>query len=257
MPPYSARVVVLRKTKLGESDLILTLLAEDGSQIRAVAKGARKSGSRTSGRVEPAATVDLLLHTGRTLDVIAEVQTVSARRGLREDFDRATAASALLDVLDKVSCEGQAEERVFALAEAALNALEAAQPQAVAALVAAFVIKALAMSGYRPLLSACVACGGAAAQAPAFSAGAGGVLCERCRDMDPAAGLISENARRVAAHLLGATMADIAEQAGGKGGEERATVTECLAVMHLFAAHHLPGRLRALEAYVASVRAGA
>ena len=36
------RVVVLRKTKLGESDLILTLLSSDGSQIRAVAKGARK-----------------------------------------------------------------------------------------------------------------------------------------------------------------------------------------------------------------------
>ena len=38
-PTYDARAIVLRKTKLGESDLILALLAEDGSQIRAVAKG--------------------------------------------------------------------------------------------------------------------------------------------------------------------------------------------------------------------------
>ncbi|MEG2982380.1 MAG: recombination protein O N-terminal domain-containing protein [Raoultibacter sp.] len=36
---YTARVIVLQKTKLGETDLILTLLAEDGAQIRAVAKG--------------------------------------------------------------------------------------------------------------------------------------------------------------------------------------------------------------------------
>ncbi|WP_371298200.1 recombination protein O N-terminal domain-containing protein [Paraeggerthella sp.] len=37
--PYDARGIVLRKTKLGESDLILTMLVEDGSQVRAVAKG--------------------------------------------------------------------------------------------------------------------------------------------------------------------------------------------------------------------------
>ncbi|TLM78904.1 MAG: hypothetical protein FDZ70_03415 [Actinobacteria bacterium] len=68
MPPYSARALVLRKTKLGETDLILTLLAEDGRQLRAVARGARKPGSRFGARLEPGAVGDLLLHTGRTLD---------------------------------------------------------------------------------------------------------------------------------------------------------------------------------------------
>ena len=34
-PTYDARVIVLRKTKLGESDLIVTLLAEDGSPFTA------------------------------------------------------------------------------------------------------------------------------------------------------------------------------------------------------------------------------
>ena len=33
-PTYDARAIVLRKTKLGESDLILTLLAEDGLYAR-------------------------------------------------------------------------------------------------------------------------------------------------------------------------------------------------------------------------------
>ena len=43
---YRTRAIVLDKTKLGESDLILELLAENGSLVRAVAKGARKPGSR-------------------------------------------------------------------------------------------------------------------------------------------------------------------------------------------------------------------
>ena len=49
---YTARAIVLRKTKLGESDLIVTLLAQDGSQARAVAKGARKPSSPFAARLE-------------------------------------------------------------------------------------------------------------------------------------------------------------------------------------------------------------
>ena len=49
-PAYSLRALVLRRTKLGESDLILTLLSEDGSQKRAVAKGARRPMSSFAAR---------------------------------------------------------------------------------------------------------------------------------------------------------------------------------------------------------------
>ena len=38
---YRTNAIVLDRTKLGEQDLILTLLASDGSEVRAVAKGAR------------------------------------------------------------------------------------------------------------------------------------------------------------------------------------------------------------------------
>ena len=76
MPAYPLRALVLRKTKLGETDLILTLLSEDGRQVRAVAKGLRKPGSRFGGRLEPYSVVDLLLHTGRSLEVVTEARTV-------------------------------------------------------------------------------------------------------------------------------------------------------------------------------------
>ena len=49
---YHVRACVLDRTKLGETDLILTLLADDGRQLRAVAKGARKPGGRLAARME-------------------------------------------------------------------------------------------------------------------------------------------------------------------------------------------------------------
>ena len=75
-PTYTARVIVVRKTKLGESDLILTLLAEDGSQLRAVAKGARKPKSSFASRLELFSVADVLCAKGRSLDVVSEARLV-------------------------------------------------------------------------------------------------------------------------------------------------------------------------------------
>ena len=49
---YNERCIVLRHTKLGETDVIVTMLASDGSQVRAVAKGLRKPGNRIGARLE-------------------------------------------------------------------------------------------------------------------------------------------------------------------------------------------------------------
>ena len=48
---YRTKVLVLDKTKLKETDLILTMLDERGRQVRAVAKGARKPGGRLAARL--------------------------------------------------------------------------------------------------------------------------------------------------------------------------------------------------------------
>lgn len=42
---YNERCIVLKHTKLGETDVIVTMLGGDGRQIRAVAKGLRKPGN--------------------------------------------------------------------------------------------------------------------------------------------------------------------------------------------------------------------
>ena len=61
---YRTKVLVLDKTKLKETDLILTMLDERGRQVRAVAKGARKPGGRLAARCELFCTVDMLLAHG-------------------------------------------------------------------------------------------------------------------------------------------------------------------------------------------------
>lgn len=252
MPAYPLRALVLRKTKLGETDTILTLLADDGRQVRAVAKGLRRPGSKFGGRLEPYAVVDLLLHTGKSLEVVSEARSVAPHGSLREDFERAAAAAVVADLLDKISVEGQTEPRLFALATTTLDVMGSAAPDALPRLVVAFLVKALAMHGYRPELVSCATCAADASGGTAFALDAGGVLCETCGELDPSALRFPAEARAWLSRLLGATLADVA----GLDMPPDA-VADAFALVRSFTAYHVPARLKALDFYASTLGQGA
>ncbi len=248
MPSYPLRALVLRKTKLGETDIILTLLAADGRQVRAVAKGLRKPGTRFGGRLEPYSEVDLLLHTGKSLDIITEARTLAPHAALREDLDRSSAAAVVADLLDKIAVEGQVEPRLYALAATTLGVMEAAPIEALPQLVVAFLLKAMAMHGYRPELESCASCAGEAEDSARFSHVHGGILCRECGDLDSASLHFPLQATAWLRRLLGATMADVASL-----DMPPAAVSDCFTLMRSFVAFHLHARLKALDFYAGLV----
>ena len=127
---YRTRAIVLDRTKLGETDLILTLLSADGSQARAVAKGARKPGGRLAARVELFCETDFLLAQGRSLDVVSEASLVEPHAGLRGEYERVAAASAVAEVA-RLTCYEDAPDPFLApVCSRALRACEQATDQA-------------------------------------------------------------------------------------------------------------------------------
>lgn len=249
MPAYPLRALVLRKTKLGETDLILTLLASDGSQVRAVAKAARKPKSRLGARVEPFSVLDLLMHSGRNLDIVAEAETLATHDGLRADYDRTMAAAVVADLLDKGSVEGQAEPQMFDMALVTLDVMETAPVPALEPLVLAFLLKALAMHGYRPSLDRCAACGGEPTGAMAFSVDGGGVLCGSCFGEGSGAYPLTREARDAVRALLRAKMAEVPEL-----GMSPVLLGEVRRVVRAYTGFHIPARLKALDYYMAQGR---
>lgn len=183
---YTARAIVLRKTKLGESDLIVTLLVEDGSQVRAVAKGARKPASSFAARLELYAVADVLCSKGRSLDIVKEARLVDGNGRLRCDLEHAACAAPMAELLDRVTQMGLESAKIFALTQAALSCLDAATPAQAPALCAAHLLKALAFSGLRPSLTTCVGCGvdvapGNPDALVPVSYREGGIVCPVCR----------------------------------------------------------------------------
>lgn len=162
---FWVRGLVLRKTKMGESDLIVELLNDEGCLVRAVAKGARKPKSSFASRLELGNSVELLCASGRGLAIVQECRLVSARMGLRQDYDRLVCTEVLLELLSKCTQEDLPQPKLLAVAEAALDALAAAPAAAALGLLAAAFLKVLAFVGLRPELRRCVVCGRPAAGA--------------------------------------------------------------------------------------------
>lgn len=173
------RALVLDTTKLGEQDLILTLLGETGVQLRAVAKGARKPGGRLAARSELFCESDFLITEGRNLGIVSEATTVDAHVGLRGDLARVSAASAVSELSLHNCNEDAPDPYLYPLCSRALRACEEAEDRAhLLLVVAAFSIKLLSHCGWRPELDSCVACGDFAVSR--FSTAAGGVICSSC-----------------------------------------------------------------------------
>lgn len=178
MTLYRDEAVVLRTHKLGEADRIVVLMTGGHGKVRAVAKGVRKTKSRFGGRLEPPGHVSLLLYQGRSLDVINQAETVEHHRAIREDLDRMTDAMALVEAVDQVAQEGEANPQLFRMLTGALHTLNSAD-QRPALLVGAFYWKLLALEGVAPVLDGCVLCG--EPEAVTFDPTEGGILCREHR----------------------------------------------------------------------------
>lgn len=212
-PTYAARAIVLRKTKLGESDLIVTMLAEDGSQLRAVAKGARKPSSSFAARLELYSVADALIARGRNLDIVKEARLVESNERLCRDIEHAAGAAPMAELLDRVTQMGLENPRLFALTRAALASLGRVGSAQVPAVCAAHLLKTLAFAGLRPSLDVCVCCGRDVEPGPAdalvpLSYREGGLVCAACR---PSVETVLVPASTVAwcRALLGSTFAEI------------------------------------------------
>ena len=184
--------IVLRTQKLGEADRIVTLLARRTGRVRAVAKGVRRTKSRFGARLEPFTHVDLLLYTGRSLDVITQAETVRPYgEPLATDYPRYTSGTAMLEAAERFTpVEKEPSIRQFLLLVGGLRALgeQAHDPRLV---LDAYLLRTLAVAGYAPALEECAACGtpdpaadpvaGAGAGSRVFSVPAGGLTCRACR----------------------------------------------------------------------------
>jgi DNA repair protein RecO (recombination protein O) len=231
---YRDTGVVVRTYRLGEADRIVVLLTKDHGKVRAVAKGVRKTKSRFGARLEPLSHVSLLMHEGRSLDVVSQAETIDGVGPLLHDLDRLTQGLALVEAVDQITMERDPVPEMYRMLVGALRTLESRPAPLV---VPAFYWKLLALEGVRPELDVCVRCG-ATESLVALDLEEGGVLCRACRR----GRALSEDGLRVLRMILGGRLAAALDETGPAVGEVTHLATEALE-------HHLERRLRAVAMF--------
>jgi DNA repair protein RecO (recombination protein O) len=125
------RGIVLRKTKYGESDLIIQMILVSGEKISLMAKGALRSKKRFAGGVlDPTQYVQVQYRDqgSHKLGLLEEASVLEGFEGLRTDYDRMDLALYILSSISKISQEGDSlSESLFNLLGHMLRSLQTAE----------------------------------------------------------------------------------------------------------------------------------
>lgn len=186
---WKSLALTLRVVDYSETSQIATFFSRERGKMAAIAKGAKRKGSRFSGAIEPLTLVEIVCVKRRdsaSLHTLTELDVRDTFRGARQDLPRLYAATYAIEMLREVAPEDAPEPALFDLASAALARF--AGPEFGPIDVLGFEARALSLSGLFPSLEGCVECG-AVCDGPSrlFSAARGGVLCAACAPADRAA----------------------------------------------------------------------
>ena len=183
MPAYTTTALVLRRLQYGETDNILTLYSPDKGRFAAIAKGARKAVSRLSGATEVLTCTKFGLATGKSLEIVTQVEVQESFTHLRQDLNRLAHGLYLADLVDHSMEDHSPNPVLYQLLLTGLHQVQTLNPPELAARW--FEIQMLGDLGYAPNLLECAVC-----QTPlpgdferdelfALSASLGGAVCPR------------------------------------------------------------------------------
>jgi DNA repair protein RecO (recombination protein O) len=193
---YQTEAIVIRKTKLGEADRILTLYTPDRGKIEAVAKGVRRPKSKMAGHLELLTYSQVRLARGRNLDTIIGSQTIDAFMPLKNDLWLTSHGLYATELVNQFTVEHTSTPPLFQLfLDTLRNLSQAINPDLT---LRYFELHLLEFAGYRPQLQECVSCRiELKPVANAFCSSAGGILCPNCKYEHPVSFSISVDALKV------------------------------------------------------------
>lgn len=152
---YKATGINLKSMPLGEADRLLTILTREHGLIRAVAPGCRKPKSKLGGRSALFVINDLMLVQGRSLDKIAQAETLESYPGLSQNLAKLTTSQYLAELTLYQALSGQPQVELWDLFCQQLAQLQRAAPTQIPCCLLHGTLQLLAWAGIAPQVHHC------------------------------------------------------------------------------------------------------
>jgi DNA repair protein RecO (recombination protein O) len=193
---YQTEAIVIKKTKLGEADSILTFFTPYMGKIQGFAKSLRKPKSKMAGHLELLTHSVVSFSRGHNLDTITGAQTIEAFLPLKNDLWLMSCGLYIAELINQFTTEHQENYALYQLMLEALQQLCLENNRELT--LRYFEMHLLDSAGYRPQLRECLNCHKILEPTTNyFSPASGGTLCPDCSLGQPFAYSLSVNAQKV------------------------------------------------------------
>ena len=174
----SYQALILRSRPSGESNRDVWLLCPDAGLLRVTVFGGPKSRLRSYASPFHSGQAWVYHDPVKNTFKLSDFDVSSWRPGLREMYERAMSADAVAETILASHGGGGNWGRALSIAQASLDALEAANEETCARIVLWFLWQWIDFLGLRPEFGACSLCGKPSPQR--YSIREGGMVCPSC-----------------------------------------------------------------------------
>jgi DNA repair protein RecO (recombination protein O) len=115
---YSTTGIILKRSDVGEADRIVTLFTREYGKLTAIAKGCRKLSSSRGSSLEPGTFSKVHLVKTKSLPILTQAQLINDFSKAKQDLTSMRKVFEVLEMLDSLLIEEDAQEQVFALTNA-------------------------------------------------------------------------------------------------------------------------------------------
>jgi DNA repair protein RecO (recombination protein O) len=193
---FKTEAIIIKKTKLGEADRILTLYTPHLGKIQAVAKGVRQPKSKMSGHLELLTYSMVSLARGKNLATVTGSQTINSFLSIKDNLGLTSYALYIIELVNQFTEDGIEDYPLFKILLDVMDKLCSEKNKEL--VLRYFEVQLLGKAGYRPQLQQCVSC--RTQLKPTvnyFCPNAGGMLCHICSKNNYFSSPISVNGLKV------------------------------------------------------------
>ncbi|GBF75430.1 DNA repair protein RecO [Paenibacillus sp. 598K] len=181
---YRTEGIVIRNMPYGEGNAIITILTNTHGKAGIMVRGAKKLKSRHGSLAQPFTHGEFTFFRKSGLGTLNHGEIITSHHKLRERLELSTYAAYAAELCDRALQDDEAGAYVFEQLRACFAALEEGKDPRIT--LHLFETKIIQLAGYTPEMDRCIHCG--SEEGPfAFSYRLGGILCRRCRGVDPTA----------------------------------------------------------------------
>lgn len=186
MASEKSLAIVLRVTEFSETSCIVNLMTREFGRITAIAKGARRLKSPFEAAIDVLAICHIVfIQKANAMSILTEAKLDRRFRSASTDLKRLYAGYYVVELLQKLTDEGDPSPELFDLTQDMLIQLDGTEffENDLNHRLLRYELGLLDLIGQMPMLTRCVSCGREKTEINEvnFGLNAGGVLCQKCR----------------------------------------------------------------------------